>query len=98
MRRHREYIRQRTYGITPAEFDRILAEQGGRCAICRTDDPGTRAWNLDHCHESGQWRGVLCDRCNRGIGLLRDDPAIIRRAAEYLEAARGTVQLMLVGG
>lgn len=77
--------RFRTYGITEAEYDAMLDRQGHKCAICSTDDPGAKGWAIDHCHESNLVRGVLCGRCNSAIGLLRENPAVIRRAASYVE-------------
>jgi hypothetical protein len=65
----------------------MLADQDGRCAICYTEANG-RMWHIDHCHDTGKVRGILCDICNRGIGNLKDDPKLLRQAAEYLEAAR----------
>lgn len=76
--------RFRTYGITEAEYDAMLASQGGCCAICRTDTPTVKGWAIDHCHESGMVRGILCARCNSAIGLLGEDPQAIARAAEYV--------------
>jgi hypothetical protein len=80
------------YGITAAEFDRMLAEQGGRCAICRAERPGSRGdWRVDHDQVTGQVRGLLCDACNTGIGKLRHDPEILRAAARYV-AAHGEIE------
>src|SRR5215469_11893222 len=91
--RDREYRRdaqlRSLYGITLADFNRMLAEQGGRCAICRVTAPGSRGtWRVDHDALTGQVRGLLCDACNTGIGKLRHDPEILRAAAEYLTRAR----------
>ena len=62
----------KAYGITPEDYDRMLEEQGGRCAMCRTDDPGghggVKHFHVDHDHETGVVRGLLCDTCNRGLG------------------------------
>jgi hypothetical protein len=82
---------ERVYGITHAERDLLLARQGNRCAICRTDTPRGRRkeWNIDHDHRTGAVRGLLCNSCNGAIGLLKDDPDIIVRAAEYLRNAAG---------
>lgn len=78
--------RRRVYGVTGPEFEGMLERQGGRCAICRTDDPGpTGVWSIDHHHGSGQVRGLLCNNCNGGIGFLKDDPLIIRAALAYVE-------------
>jgi hypothetical protein len=78
-------------GLTPEDYDRILAEQGGGCAICKTKDPGKAGRGVpgkfpaDHCHKTGASRGLLCHRCNRGLGMFDDDPEILRAAAAYLE-------------
>jgi hypothetical protein len=77
------------YGITQADYDRLLALQYGRCAICGTTKPGTRGtWRVDHDHETGQVRGLLCDRCNLGIGYMQDDPDILIAAARYVMKGR----------
>lgn len=77
------------YGITLTEWETLLAAQGGRCAICDTDEPGGRGdWHVDHSHETGEVRGLLCHACNTGIGSLKDDPALLRAALTYLEAPR----------
>ena len=79
------------YGLTPAAYDSLFDLQGGKCAICAT--PGERAGMgadrtkvlcVDHHHGTGEVRGLLCSRCNRAIGLLGDDPAVIRAAINYL--------------
>jgi hypothetical protein len=79
---------ERGYVLTAVEYDLLLAEQEGRCAICRRPPeqaPGTPRLYVDHCHESGRVRGLLCNPCNRGMGVLGDDPARLRAAAAYLE-------------
>jgi hypothetical protein len=80
------------YGITVADYDRMLEEQDGGCAICGTRVPcvrrhkniETEKFFVDHCHVTGKVRGLLCNACNRALGYLRDDPTIIDRAASYL--------------
>lgn len=85
-----ELQRKRTlapYGITPSDYDAMLQKQAGRCAICRTDDTGNKSFfHVDHCHLTGKVRGLLCTRCNTGIGHLADDPFIASEAARYLWA------------
>jgi hypothetical protein len=76
------------YGLTLDQYNARLASQGERCAICRIEDPGRRGWEVDHDHETGEIRGILCASCNAALGFLDDDPAAFRRAALYLEAAR----------
>lgn len=78
------------YGITIADYDRLLEGQGGRCAIttCRTDNPGRwDRFDVDHDHATGLIRGLLCNKCNRGIGSLGDDIAGLTAALNYLNTA-----------
>jgi hypothetical protein len=79
------------YGIGCDEYDRRLIEQDGRCAICR----GIKTYcsvgdffSVDHDHSTGDVRGLLCGHCNRGLGMMSDDPVRLRAAADYLERAR----------
>ena len=76
----------KNYGIDLSTYDRMYLEQGGVCKICSLPQKSTRNERLciDHDHETGKVRGLLCDGCNRGIGLLKDDYRIIERAASYL--------------
>lgn len=90
-----------TFGLSLADFDAMLLAQGGRCAICRNDSPGGphRQWHVDHEHSTGTVRGLLCSRCNTGIGLFRDDPITLQRAARYVVlrgAARPELQAPLL--
>ena len=74
------------YGITEKQADALLASQGGRCAICRTDTPNGRgAWHLDHDHATQAVRGFLCQACNSGLGFFKDDPLRLSLAGEYLK-------------
>jgi hypothetical protein len=83
-----------TYRLTPHGFNEMLKRQGGRCAICQTDKPGRKGFNVDHDHSccTGSRscgdcvRGLLCFPCNVGIGFLRDNPATLRSALRYLAA------------
>ncbi|WP_217254765.1 endonuclease VII domain-containing protein [Streptomyces sp. AC602_WCS936] len=72
---------QRRYGLTEAERDAMVGSQKGLCVICLK----APAVHVDHCHKTGRVRGVLCFNCNSGLGLLRDDPDVMNRAADYLE-------------
>lgn len=74
------------YGITIEARDAMFAAQGFVCAICKSDNPGSAAgWNTDHCHSTGVVRFILCAHCNRGLGAFKDNPEIMRRAADMLE-------------
>jgi hypothetical protein len=78
------------YKLEPGDYDRLLASQGGRCAICGRGEAGGRGgrFHVDHDHSSGAIRGLLCHACNLGIGLLGDDPAVMTAAIHYLTRAR----------
>ena len=84
---------KRTFGITAAEYDRMLAEQHGGCAICGSSvaDATGRKLAVDHCHDSGRVRGLLCYSCNLAIAKLKDDPDLAERAAQYLRAGLNLV-------
>jgi len=73
-------------------YQELCDEQAGRCAICDSDDPGAKRLAVDHAHESGRVRALLCQGCNTGLGKFRDDPALLRRAADYIESHRGQEQ------
>ncbi len=81
-----ETVVKSIYGLLPDEFYSLLISQQGRCAIC--NDPLYPGPHIDHDHTTGAVRGLLCRLCNKGIGLLRDDPRIIEAALSYL---RGSV-------
>lgn len=78
-------MRQYLYGITPEQYAALLAAQDGLCAICRTDAWPGKGPHVDHAHDTGRVRGILCGGCNNGLGRFADDPARLRAAAEYLE-------------
>jgi hypothetical protein len=82
----RSHLR-RTYGLTVEQYDEILAAQGGGCAICGRKPRENISLHVDHCHDTGTVRGILCFRCNNGIGDFANDPVLLRAAASYLEAA-----------
>lgn len=79
-----DYCRQVLYGITPEEYQKLVDEQNGVCKICSGTDSG-RPLSVDHCHKTKRIRGLLCTRCNLGLGYFKDEPERLRRAAEYLE-------------
>jgi len=65
--------------------ERLLAEQGGVCAACGADDPGSHnGWHVDHCHKSQAVRGVLCRACNLTLGYVKDDPERLELLLAYL--------------
>jgi hypothetical protein len=76
------------YGITTDELLRLEQESNGLCAICNrppSGESGEARLAVDHDHATGKVRGLLCGKCNKGLGLLQDDPAILAAAIAYLE-------------
>lgn len=71
------------YGITIEEFEAMLDAQGGACAVCRSH-PEHRDLCVDHDHDTGKVRGLLCDLCNRMLGQAGDNPALLEAGASYL--------------
>lgn len=75
---------RRKYGITIEHYDEMLASQGGACAICHRSPRPDISLHVDHCHESGTIRGLICFRCNNALGDFGDDPELLQRAISYL--------------
>jgi hypothetical protein len=73
------------YGLSRQSYQDIFIAQGGRCAICRTDNPGMRPFVVDHDHANGQVRGLLCASCNHVLGYAKDRPETLIAAANYLQ-------------
>lgn len=85
-----DYWLSTKYGITSAQFYNLLRAQEGKCQICKTpivdeDDEPLKSCHVDHCHETGKVRGLLCHNCNVGLGNFKDSPELLRQAALYLE-------------
>lgn len=77
--------RRRKYGVTQAQVDAMYDAQGGLCGICRSPQlPSERPFAVDHDHETGRVRGLLCGRCNSGLGLFREDGFLLQRAIAYV--------------
>ena len=72
-------------GITPEQLVDRYERQEGCCAICKTEVALIES-AIDHNHETGEFRGVLCKQCNRALGMFKDSPAVLRSALEYLDA------------
>lgn len=86
--KHRTHLRRR-FGITPKQYTAMFKAQEGACAIC--DRPPTRRQRLsvDHDHETGKVRGLLCQGCNMALGLFGDNAAWLRAAISYLRDTKG---------
>lgn len=84
---------QYRYGITKADYDYLFEKQNGCCAICGTNNPSSKSkkhkyFSVDHCHQTGKVRGLLCATCNSAIGLLGDCPETIAKASLYLSCTQ----------
>ena len=90
--RHRDNYLRRTFGITLDEYNQMLAEQDGRCAICRATCKSGRQLAVDHCHETGVVRGLLCMNCNRVLGWMDDDADRLMAAAAYVLQTRDVLK------
>ena len=76
--------RDKLYKAKPGTYKLLLKIQDGRCAICRKHPSSKRLLAFDHCHETNQVRGLLCSRCNLGLGLFNDNWLLLNNAEEYL--------------
>lgn len=75
-----------TYGISIDDYNKMFINQEGRCAICKTHQSELpKGLHIDHCHKTNKVRGLLCFKCNSGIGKLNDDVEILKSAIQYLE-------------
>lgn len=84
--RTRANTRKYATGFSIALWELAFTLQHGKCAICLIPlDPASRFAHADHCHRTKQPRGILCSKCNTAIGLLKEDRAVLHRAAQYLE-------------
>ena len=81
-------VLRKSYGISMLEYEQMLADQDGVCAICGGTNADGRDLFVDHNHQTGAVRGLLCNPCNRSLGLMKDNPATLRAAANYLERDR----------
>lgn len=76
--------RRAKYGVTDEQFNELLTQQQGKCAICQKTLHDTYDRCLDHCHRTGAVRGILCRKCNTALGQLGDSIESVERALAYL--------------
>jgi RNA polymerase subunit RPABC4/transcription elongation factor Spt4 len=74
----------RKYNLTKDDFDKLFESQGKRCPICWTSEFTQWTLNVDHCHVSGKVRGILCNKCNLGLGAFDENPDTMSRAIDYV--------------
>lgn len=81
----RKYSLKKRYDLTIEDYNRMLISQEYKCKICGTTDTGSRTnFAVDHDHTTGDVRGLLCDRCNHGLGNFKDNVEFLKQAIEYL--------------
>lgn len=84
--RFKQYTLKRDYGISYAQYNELLEQQKGCCAICGyVPKENDKKLAVDHCHETGLVRGLLCSVCNLGIGSFKDSVLLLKQAVTYLE-------------
>jgi hypothetical protein len=90
--RYREYNLKRTYGIDLHDYNKMLAAQNGACAICKKSHTirKNKRLDVDHDHETGKVRGLLCSYCNQVIGDAKEDIVILENAITYLKIKKGS--------
>jgi hypothetical protein len=100
---------KRKFGLSLEQYDEMLASQHGGCAICGDAPEANVSLHIDHDHDSGAVRGLLCFSCNGGLGQFKEEPDLIRAAAAYLdghepgvaeeiELARARARLLIPAG
>jgi len=84
-KRHNEYLKEKRYGISQDQFDKMLVNQNNMCKICGNEFKSTKDAHIDHCHNSDMVRGILCNGCNIAIGQFYDNTDIMDNAIKYLQ-------------
>lgn len=79
----RRYNLKYNFGITPEDYEDMLTDQNGGCAICGVASTRRRL-DIDHDHETGKVRGLLCEKCNRGLGFFKDNIETLKKVIKYL--------------
>jgi len=84
---YRDAALKKKYNLEPGEYDAMLHAQNGVCKICKSSDTGRgdQWFVVDHCHETNKVRGLLCNTCNRALGLFKDNISYLEQAILYLK-------------
>ena len=81
----KNYELKKNYGINLDQYNSMLLQQNNCCAICQKNQSELKqALNVDHCHTTGKVRGLLCENCNRGLGIFKDNTDLLISAVQYL--------------
>lgn len=94
-----EYRKKQKYGITAVQYQKKIKSQHNRCAICNKKEKQIhfetkkiQLLSIDHDHKTNKIRGLLCDRCNRGLGFFSDSSVLLLKASRYLRRHNGTIK------
>lgn len=79
----RDYRLKAEYGISQKDYEDLYEQQEGKCALCGKEEQ-TKPLYIDHCHDTGRIRGLLCPPCNSALGALGDSPKAIKQALKYV--------------
>ena len=85
------------YNLTPEKYAELLNAQKGVCAICGGVNKKDGNLNIDHDHETGRVRGLLCHNCNSGLGMMKDDPEIMTKATQYIKIHKNRAKIKKMG-
>lgn len=83
---NKKYVLKKKYKLSLEEYQRMFDLQEGLCFLCKQKGEDNRLLCIDHNHNNGKIRSLLCGSCNRGLGLFKDNPNLLERAAEYIRA------------
>jgi len=86
----RKWFIKMKFGLTPEEREQMIIAQNYKCEICSREilNIDSPIWSIDHCHDGNYLRSMLCKPCNSALGLFKDNPEILRKAADYIEKWR----------
>lgn len=85
-RKRRHYKLKHRYGISLEQYELMYRVQKGKCKICKEKHKNL---NVDHCHKNGKIRGLLCGKCNKGLGIFKDSTLLLKKAIMYLKEKNG---------
>lgn len=98
--RHRKNELRKLYNLTVEQYDKMVEDQNGLCAICGKNPAIINAYHdnnrhkklvVDHNHKTGKIRGLLCNNCNRILGLVKEDPYVLHTMCIYLAVDKGLI-------
>lgn len=83
--KRKSYIIKSKYGVNIDTFNNMLKDHNSKCKICGKEHSENKSLHIDHCHKTGKVRGLLCNKCNQGLGFFQDNINLMKKAIKYLE-------------